>query len=247
MAAILRNWKKFVAISCTHGHLIDWESFGEVVNFANRYKAQTRVHLGDFIDTAAFRGGAKGTSDESVNLTSDLNAGLECLKAYRPTHLINGNHDIRLWESLNSPSAIRVHAAQSLINDIEKLTRKLRCEYHKDYDQRRPGIVLGDILFTHGFMFGEQAVRDHAETFATVARKTVMGHIHTVQQAAGRQFGGSFAYSVGYLGQKDKFDYAKKNRSLHRWNHGVAFGEYCENDSQVWLIEKPKNGWRFPL
>lgn len=245
---INRQWKRWVAISCTHGHLVDWDSFKEVNGFVERYKPHKRIHLGDWVDTAAFRAGAKGTPDESANLDDDTNAALKLLEMYRPTELLNGNHCIRLWEALNSTSAIRAKAAGSMINDVKKLVRKLRCQHLEDYDHRRPGIVLGDILFTHGFMFGEQALRDHAETFATLARKTVMGHIHTVGQASGRQFGGSYAYSVGYLGQKDKFDYAKKNRSIHRWGHGLAFGEYCDNDSMVWLVERPKTGgWRFPL
>jgi predicted phosphodiesterase len=233
-----------MAISCSHGHLVDEATWAEVLDFSRRWKPETRIHLGDYVDTAAFRSGAQGTPDETVNLASDKSAALKLLKEYRPTHLLNGNHDDRLWRSMGHHHAIVAEAARSMVQDVKKLVERMKCHHVETYDIRKSWIQLGDTKFLHGFMYNENAIRDHAEHFG----KCVFGHLHKVGEAAGRRTDNPKAYCVGWLGDTNKVDYSKSRRATSQWAHGLAYGEYCDSETVVWLSEKGKgDGWRMPV
>lgn len=65
MANPIRNWKPFMAVGCTHGHLVDKEARKKALEFKRRLKPKKTFDLGDLIDTAAFRSGARGSKDET--------------------------------------------------------------------------------------------------------------------------------------------------------------------------------------
>ena len=88
------GFKRFMASGCSHGHLQDDEAIKAVLKFKRTWKPHRNIHLGDFIDTAAFRSGAIGTPDEAVDLVGDLGHGLNFLRALEPTDVLNGNHEI---------------------------------------------------------------------------------------------------------------------------------------------------------
>lgn len=93
MANITRKWHKFMAVGCSHGNHIDPVAAAAVVKFRESWKPTTVVHLGDFVDTAAFRKGARGGSDESEPVGPDIDAGCKFLQQLRPTIVLNGNHE----------------------------------------------------------------------------------------------------------------------------------------------------------
>jgi hypothetical protein len=243
MAYINREWKKFLAIGCTHGHLIDEHAFHSVLDFADRWKPHTRIHHGDYTDATAFRTGAIGTPDEAAVISPDLNKALECLKLYRPSILINGNHDDRLWKNCFHHHAIVAHCAQSIVNDIRKLVAKLKCHHIDHYDIRRSWFQLGDTKLGHGFMYSENAIRDHAEAVG----KCLIAHLHTVGMQVGRTLERPVGYCVGSLADFNKMEYAKARRATLRWSQGLAIGEYNDKETVMWLIEPTSEGiWRFP-
>ncbi len=63
---IVRKWKKFFAVGCSHGHLADQSALATALKFKSAWKPDTVMHLGDFMDLAALRSGAKGTPDENM-------------------------------------------------------------------------------------------------------------------------------------------------------------------------------------
>lgn len=246
MANISKGFKRFMAVGCSHGHLADPKALQTVLEFQRRFKPHRRIHLGDFTDQAAFRSGAQGTKDETVSIADDLTHGLNFLKAFRPTDILNGNHEIRLWKLADHHNQIISQAASSVITEIREAAGKLKARYVEDYDITRSWITLGDTKFLHGFMYGENAIRDHAEHFG----KCVHAHLHQVGDVAGRRSDKARAYCVGTLTNVALMGYALTRRSTARWSHGFAYGEYSETECHVWLSQGMANtpgGWRLPL
>lgn len=243
MAKINRGYKKFLAVGCSHGHMADPKALAAVLKFSAEWKPDTRIHLGDFTDQAAFRSGAKGTSDETASIKDDLTAGLGFLDAYDPTIVLNGNHEDRLWNLAQHHNEILAHAASSVITDICNLLRKKKAKHITSYHINESWVTLGDTRFLHGFMYGEQAIRDHAEHFG----RCVIAHLHRVGSAPARRSDHARAYCVGTLANIPAMDYAKNRRATAMWSHGFAWGEYNDKECVVWLAEANTNGpWRLP-
>jgi hypothetical protein len=246
MAKPAGGWKRFMAVGCSHGHLQDDDAVKAALRFKKAWKPHRTIHLGDFIDTAAFRSGAAGTSDETVSLSSDLGHGLNFLKALEPTDVLIGNHEERLYTAMHHYNAIRSEAARWMVEDVRRTVRGLKAGFTEAYDIGFSWITLGDTKFLHGFMYNENAIRDHAEHFG----KCVIAHLHTVGEQAARRCDGARAYCVGTLASIPAMSYAKTRRSTARWSHGIAYGEYRENECHVFLTQcAPGNAanWRLPV
>ena len=128
MAAINKQWKKWMAVSCSHGDHIDPEARDAVLRFKEQFRPHTIVHLGDFIDAAAARSGAMNdpnASDRAASVAEDLSAGVDFLQELRPNHILYGNHEDRLFRLANSPNALAAHAATLVIQEIEKTAKSL--------------------------------------------------------------------------------------------------------------------------
>lgn len=245
MANLGRKYRKFVAIGCSHGHLSDRTALKAVLRFVDSYKPEVRIHLGDFTDQTAFRSGAKGTSDETVSIKDDLAAGLNFLREFRPTHLVNGNHEDRLWRLADHYNEIIARAAGSVVTEICDLAREMGAQHIDHYSiPRRSGFEMGGYLWCHGWMYSEQAIRDHAEMLGNC----VIAHLHRPGDATGRRSDNPTAYCVGWLGDVNRTDYAKARRATTAWQNGYAWGVIGPDDSQIYLCKRPQNGpWIPPL
>jgi len=241
---ITRKWKKWMAVSCSHGDHIDPEARDAVLSFQSRFRPDTTIHLGDFVDMAAARGGAMSdpnAADRAASVADDLAAGVDFLQELRPQHILYGNHEDRLFKLAHSPNALAAHAATIVIQEIEATAKKLKARTY-EYDIRSH-YTLGGHKFLHGYMFNMSAIRDHAETFGNC----IMGHLHRVGQEPGRTLQSATAYCVGML---MKFDasYAKTRRATLAWSQGFGYGYYTDTQITVNLCErKPNNPWMLPL
>lgn len=243
MANINRKWSRFMAIGCTHGHLMSDEAFGKVLDFKLKWKPHTRIHLGDVIDTAAFRSGARGSKDECEPTEPDRFAARDCLLAYEPNVITWGNHDWRLWELSDHPNAIVATAARSVRAELEGIARKLKAQT-RDYNIETGWIPFGDTLFGHGYMYNLNSIADHARKIG----RCVIAHLHRTGSESADAMGNRRAWCVGYLGEHSKFGYAVRRPSYFRWNHGLVYGEYSDDQTVIWLAEAPRTGeWRLPL
>src|SRR4051812_35329957 len=74
--AVVRRWKKWMAVGCSHGFLIDRQAGRIACKFKSDYKPDLTIHLGDFWDATALRSGAPGTKDSAVSIDHDLRCGL---------------------------------------------------------------------------------------------------------------------------------------------------------------------------
>jgi hypothetical protein len=93
----MKGWKKWMAVGCSHGDQIDPEARKAALKFKNDlWKPDTTIHLGDFLDLAAFRSGAisdPNSSDRAASISDDLSSGIDFLHELRPQHILYGNHE----------------------------------------------------------------------------------------------------------------------------------------------------------
>ncbi len=244
MANIIRKWRRVVAIGCTHGDLANRKIQQQVLDFVKRYDPEIRFDLGDVIDTAAFRSGARGTRDESHEVAGDQLAAVRWLERYQPTHLTWGNHDVRLQEWSQSPNAVIAHAAGCVWNELQTAVNKLKCKT-KPHDYEHGWFEMGGAFWGHGYWYNEAAVRDHAEY---LGGPVVMAHLHRPHEVNGRTRKWTKSFCVGTLADIDNMSYARRRRATSLWGHGLVFGEVASDRAQLWLASCPKGETlRFPI
>ncbi len=218
-----------------------------VLKFSKLYKPDRKFHLGDVCDWAAFRSGARGGKDEAAAIGPDLKAGANFILQYAPTDLLIGNHDVRVWEMADHPNAIIAHAAacsrQEFLNACEKSKVKQLVDH---YDIGKSWIQLGDTKVLHGFMYNENATRDHAEHFG----KCIIAHLHVATIGNGRRSDHPVCYCVGTLANVAAMTYANRRRATSRWSHGFVWGEYSDTECHInlsWAEQGQASNWKLPL
>lgn len=240
----IRKWKRLLAVGCSHGNHIDPKARSAILNFKDAWKPHKTIHLGDFVDTAAFRAGAKGTSDESEPISPDFEAGLGFLKDLRPNLIFNGNHEARLWRLAGHHSAIIQELSKDLIERIRTRAAICRAEFVEGWGIRHWRMV-GNFKFMHGYLFSENSCRDHAEAHGNI----VFAHTHRAGVAKGRRDDSPTGYCVGTLSNIPAMEYAQARRATLSWSGGFVWGEYTDDRCVLWLHEQPQSQdeWVLPL
>jgi hypothetical protein len=241
----MKQFKRYLAVGCSHGIFADPEALAAVLEFKKRWKPDTILHLGDFVDLAALRSGAMGNAnckDRAQSITDDLSQGLSFLKELSPKHILLGNHEARIYQLTDSPNAVAARAAMSIVQELEECRKKLKAQLYpyniRSYAQ------LGDTKFLHGFVYNVNAIRDTAESYGC---KTVMAHIHRVGQERARTLSGVSGYACGMLARFD-MEYAMTRRATLGWSQGFAWGEYNDKQCSVNLCERTYGTqWQLPI
>ena len=254
MAGIISKWTRFMAVGCSHGKHICPEAKKAVLDFKKKWirRDDLTLHLGDAIDTAAFRSGARGIDADSAEpVAPDIDGGLMFLREYRPDILLCGNHEARLWHLQSSPNAVIAYAANRAIQHIEDGCAKIGTRVIP-YDAVWQEYKRADITFMHGVMYSENATRDHCEAFGP--GKVIHAHTHRASYATGRTRKNSEGFSVGTLARRREMAYANTRKQTLAWGSGICAGEFREGKnpaSQVWLFTGPSegedHGWRLPF
>ncbi len=230
--AITRNWRKFIACGCSHGELADPSALGAIVEFRDEYNPDKVIHLGDFIDTTAWRSGAAGTKDEVQSVSDDTCSGLAFLERLRPTLVFNGNHEIRIWRNAQKPNAIIKHAARATIEELrEFITGEMHSDYVESYSLDESWRRMGNYVLGHGWFYNMHATKKHADKMGNC----MFAHLHRLEVQRGDRSDRPVGVCVGYLGELDKFTYAEQWESRFRWQTGWVYGEYCD-DEVVWHL-----------
>lgn len=240
----VRNWKRWMALSCSHGTHLCPSAETAVLKFKESYNPHELWHLGDYVDTEALRKGGSGGEAKNEDIASDFDAGMTFMRKLRPTKIFQGNHEARAYDLVHHKNEMVGHCAQALVNQFDDLGRELKAEI-VGYNILSGWRKLGDVDFAHGYMYNEQAIRDHCEMRGC---KTVIGHLHKVGESSGRIAGNSSGYCVGWLGKVDTAFYALRRRATYAWSQGFAYGEFCSDEATIHLVRKTENhGWRLPL
>lgn len=238
----VKNWKPLLAVACSHGNLICPKAEAAVIKFASTLKPKTVIHLGDWCDTAALRGGAIGTPDEGEPCTPDIETGLDFLEKLGVTHCTMGNHDERPYRFLKHHNAVVREFAQDLVGGIEDRMRKLRINWVNTWSVFAR-LELYGVKWMHGYVYTENAARDHAEAHGRV----VFGHCHTTMLQKARRDDNATGIAAGTLCRIRNMDYAKSRRKTLSWSGGFVWGYYHEKDCVLWLHENgQRQDWILP-
>ena len=229
----MSSWRKIMAVGCTHGPLICPVAAAAVVEFKRQFEPDVSLDLGDINDWAAFRTGA-GAGDLDQDLVEDFAASKRWLEMYQPTHRCFGNHDNRVTKLSNHPNKIIRFAASALFNDLAEVDRE-NGTIVKPYRQRGGWHEFGGTLWGHGWMYNEQAIRDHAEAYG----RCVIAHLHVPGTAIARNWEAAQAWCVGMMGDPEKFPYAADRRNTLRWGHGLVWGYFNDTQSHLYLESWP--------
>jgi predicted phosphodiesterase len=239
------SYERFLAIGCTHGPHIDRKAFNAILRFKRDFKPRHVIHLGDFVDAAALRSGAKGTGDEVKPLGLDMNAGLMQLKELEPTVILCGNHEARIWRLAEHHNAIISECAGGLKAQVQRTAKELHATI-LPYDGIHQEWRLHGWRFMHGVFFSENATRDHAESYGNV----VHAHTHRPGVSKGRRSDNPTGYCVGTLTKIRNMDYANTRRATLSWGQGFIWGEIGPRGASMNLSIGPEEGskseWRLP-
>lgn len=220
-----------MAVTCSHGSDIDPRAREAALTFIDRYKPHTRVHLGDAIDLACLRAGARRDPDDpdrAQSLMDDLLAGLSFLHEIRPTIWFHGNHEARAVALAHSPNQVVAYAAGSVMARMADDLARYKTEIVPYCGLQRAGIrYLGGTAFLHGALFNVSCARDTAEALGT---HCVFGHSHRVAVESARTLQDAVGYNIGCLTRLD-MEYAANRRQTLAWRHGFAYGEYLPDGS----------------
>lgn len=227
--------KKIVIVSDSHGDKIDRKAEKLLLSFVKEFKPDLRLHLGDYLNAEAFRNGADEW-ERKIGLKADVGAALRFLEQYRPTHLLDGNHDDRLPLYVHhSPSPLAEYVAEKL-QEVEVLSRLLRT-VRLPYDKRKGILKIGKMKALHGFFAGSNAGKQHALAFGSC----VFGHTHRFSSVSvpGAHSGGrAVARGVGALCSLDMEYNARHVDTLAQaqgWIYGVMDdrGRYWLNNAEI--------------
>ena len=232
----IKNWKRFVAIGCTHGHLIDRVARDAILRFCRHFRPHTRIHLGDAFDLTCFRTGAlRGDVDSGRPVEGDMADGTRFMSDYQPTLFFCGNHEARLWKLCDHPSAIVAGLAGRLRQDLEEVCAEARCKIIP-YAGVYSFLKIGNYKFGHGYLFNENACRDHAEAHGNV----IFAHTHRAGIARARRDDDAQGICTGTLAEIQCLEYSHTKRSTLSWSQGFVFGEYSDSLMVPVLFQQPK-------
>ena len=250
---VIKKWKRWLAVSCSHGHLANLGALKAALDMKRRWirpnSGDKVLHLGDFLDLSSLMGSARKDPDNperSISIREDFDAGLNFVRQLAPNYLYEGNHEHRLTALQTSPSAIVAHCCMSAKSEIYNVCKDLKAEW-VPYDIEKGWRDLGGTAFGHGFMFSESsAVRDHVEM---TRKPVVIGHLHRIDRSSGRSFGAPVGWTIGCLADIGSMHYARRQRSVTRWQHGVAWGEYVDGGQgcTVNVLSPVEGQWRYPI
>ena len=255
MANVTHKWKRGLVWSCSHAKYCDRQAFEAMLKFKQAWKPNYVACLGDFTDMTAFMSSAKGLSGEGEPIEPDIDTGLTHLAEMRPTDVLMGNHEDRIYRIRNDShsNAIVAYAANKAIDQIESTCKKLKARIHM-YDGvfQLVKVEQSDIILTHGTIFNEMAARDMAEMYCngTTMRKVIFGHTHKVSIQPARTFNGAMGYNIGCLTKRNSLEYAKNRRATLSWTQAFCWFEYCNELglSSIHITSRfPGEEWRLPI
>jgi predicted phosphodiesterase len=254
MANIIHKWKKVLAVSCSHAKYCCPDAWKAVMTFKSRFKPDTKLHLGDFIDLSALMGNGIGSGSDGDEVTPDIDTGLmhlrELMAGCKNPYVLCGNHEDRAWKLTHSKNSVTSYCAHKIVSAIEDTTKRLKARLIP-YSGIEQIVDIADIGFTHGTCYGESAARDMAEQYCNgTRRKIVMGHTHRVAIQNARTYHGGTCYNIGTLTSRGALEYAKNRRITFSWCQAWCWGEYCEslNQSSLQITQRGRGEvWRMPI
>lgn len=217
--------RKFAVAPDVHGNKLDERATEAILAFTEDFKPDIRVICGDLWNFSAIRKGAS-QEEQSESMSEDYEMGKRFAQRFftrgTENHLMLGNHDVRVWDMLNSGDGVRKDLAAKMVADIEYLARQHSAKLWP-YDARHGVLEIGHLKVIHGYHTGANACASHSRIYGNV----IFGHVHSIESFQTPGLKQQEARAIGCLCQLDQ-DYANRKTGKLRWAHGWAYG---------WLFE----------
>jgi hypothetical protein len=224
--------RRFLAAFDLHGDQAHNGTVNAFLRFAEDWKPHDRIMGGDVWDFRPLRGKASA-EEKRESLLADFGAGFSFLEQFRPTTLLLGNHDKRLWDQAARLDGPASDLAVELVGRVGNLASRLRfpvLPYHK-----RDGVArLGRMNFLHGFSAGKSAVKEHADVYGPC----VFGHIHAADHYVHPGYGDSRreAWSAPCMCKVD-MEYNAATPGTLRYDNGWVYGVWDEKSYTVFVAK----------
>lgn len=228
---------RWMALSDTHGDHADGAALKVAREFMGEFKPTLRLHLGDLWDFRWLRRSAS-EDEKAKDVRADFDAGLELLGWYKPTTVLLGNHDQRLWDLLDHAHGGPRSLANAWIDEFDAAVRGAKVY---PYCKRRGIARVGTLKALHGYAHGVGCGRRHALAYGDC----MFGHDHRVSQTTVERDDGGTAYGIGCLCALD-LDYNRGNLGTLAQQHGFAFGLIVAGRTVVYQARKVGDSWVLP-
>lgn len=233
---------KFVFASDTHGDFVCQKSVDTLIDFCKRWKPDVKIHGGDYIDARALRRGAS-IEERSERFAADIEEARKLLYAWKPNIILNGNHDTRVWEAMNSSNGFEASAAENYVLEIEAIADRLKAQllpYHVEkgvYD-------LHGIKFIHGYRATSYPAKAHGEVYGDC----IFGHVHRFDYHSMKFHGGAKAMAAGCMCRHEDMGYMDKMTAHLSHQRGFIYGIVNDKTGnwQAWNAEEIDGEIVFP-
>lgn len=242
-----QKWTKFVFFSDNHGNMEDTSCTDALVSFMERFDPDYRIHGGDGFDIKALRKGAEG-KDVNDSLEEDIRQGIEFIKRTKPNVYLFGNHEDRLFKTMESSgSGIIRDYCKEIIDYIVSTLKDVGCKVIKPYHAEDGTFQLGSVVFCHGYSANQNSVREHAIHYAPNGGACVIGHLHTIMQANAKRHKGVVGFCAGWLGKQRTAGYAKNHLNTSTWGNGWCYGWVKGKEWKILQAHKVGGQWVAPI
>lgn len=233
----LRKAERIMVVSDNHGELADIGACRTALEFARYFKPTIRVHAGDCWDFRWLRRSAN-EDERRAGSGDDIGSGLDFIKQYRPTHFLQGNHEVRIFDAMESTNA-RVSELATLL--WGQIAAHLDGVIQFPYCKRKGVLRIADYSFVHGFRAGMYAVKQTGAAYG----KVVMGHLHRPTKEPIERHEDTYAYCCGCLCLLD-MSYNRAQQGTLAQKHGFMYG-WIVNNRIRWVQAECTDGlWTFP-
>jgi hypothetical protein len=241
------GWTKFVFFSDNHGDMQDDDTCNALVKFIKDFNPDIKVHGGDGFDIRSLRKNAIG-AEEYNSMDNDILVGLEFIRRTKPDVYLYGNHEHRLFKSIESTgNGIIRDYCKRIVRDIEHELRMNGCKLILPYHAEEGVYEMGPISMCHAYSVNQNSVREHAIHYSPKGGATLIGHLHTIMQANAKRHGGVVGFCGGCLCNKRKMGYATTHLNTSSWGNGWLYGWVKGNNWKVLQAHKVGGKWLAPI
>lgn len=229
------EFKKIAICTDTHGDKRNAKAMSLFSQFVGDFKPDLRLHLGDYLNAEAFRSGAD-EHERRVGLKHDKQEAFDFFEWYRPTHVLDGNHDYRLPAyAKHSPGPLADYVT-GILEERDRIFKGLGT-VHLPYHKRDGVLKVGKLKALHGFFAGVNAPMQHVRAYGNC----VFGHTHRFSEASapGAHSGGrAVARGIGCLCDLD-MEYNDRHvdtlSQAQGWGYGVmdSRGRYWLSNAEI--------------
>lgn len=234
--------KRWIFASDLHGDQQDKAAVKALHTATESFKPHIRIFGGDLIDARPLRRGCS-VEERSESMLTDWRKGLEFISTWKPTHLLMGNHDQRLYDLAEDDS--KGIEQDYAFKGVQELEARLEKEGTKwlPYHKRKGVFEFGQLKFLHGYFAGVNSARAHALCYG----QCIFGHTHSIDEHAIPGLERRVARGAGCLCKLD-MKWNERMPGTLRHAHGFVMGLWNEKSGNCWSmqVEEIDGKWVIP-